>query len=155
MRVPYLMLTAAAGILAGGITAAPAQQSPDGPMMQQPNQQMRQQLRERMQERMQERAQGAQASPSQAESDNDHDGGPGRRHEGRGMGPPGMMGGGPGLRIIFSLMDPDADGTVSLDEFKAAQERIFKAMDANKDGVVSFEEMQDFIRGGRRPPPRP
>ena len=48
---------------------------------------------------------------------------------GRGtMGPPVMM------RIIFSLMDSDGDGTISLQEFQAAHERIFKGMDANKDG---------------------
>jgi hypothetical protein len=52
-----------------------------------------------------------------------------------------------GLRIIFSLMDADGDGTVSLQEFQAAQERIFRAMDADHDGTVSLEEMQDFMRG--------
>jgi hypothetical protein len=52
-------------------------------------------------------------------------------------------------RIIFSLMDADGDGKLSLQEFQAAHERIFKAMDANKDGFVTLEEMQDFIRGTR------
>jgi len=51
------------------------------------------------------------------------------------------------MRIIFSLMDADGDGTVSLQEFQAAHERIFKAMDADHDGTVSFEEMQAFMRG--------
>jgi Ca2+-binding EF-hand superfamily protein len=55
------------------------------------------------------------------------------------------------MRIIFSLMDADGDGTISLQEFQAAHERIFKAMDANKDGFVTLEEMQDFLRGGGRP----
>ena len=41
------------------------------------------------------------------------------------------------MRIIFALMDPDGDGTVSLEEFQAAHARIFKAMDADKDGTVS------------------
>ena len=50
-------------------------------------------------------------------------------------------------RIIFSLMDADGDGTVSLQEFQAAHERNFKAMDADHDGTVSFEEMQAFMRG--------
>ena len=63
----------------------------------------------------------------------------------------GMMGHGRGhgmvARIIFSLMDADGDGTVSLQEFQAAHERIFKAMDADHDGTVSFEEMQAFMRG--------
>ena len=61
---------------------------------------------------------------------------------GRGMmGPPIMM------RIIFSLMDSDGDGTISLQEFQAAHERIFKGMDANKDGRLTPEEMQAFMEG--------
>jgi Ca2+-binding EF-hand superfamily protein len=51
------------------------------------------------------------------------------------------------LRIVFALMDPDGDGTISLEEFQAAHERIFKAMDADKDGTVRQEEMLDFMRG--------
>ena len=43
----------------------------------------------------------------------------------------GMMGPLP-MRIIFALMDRDSDGTVSLEEFQAAHERIFKAMDPDK-----------------------
>jgi hypothetical protein len=53
------------------------------------------------------------------------------------------------MRIIFSLMDADGDGTISLQEFQAAHERIFKAMDADKDGTVTLEEMQNFMRGNR------
>jgi EF hand domain-containing protein len=51
------------------------------------------------------------------------------------------------MRMIFSLMDADGDGKLSLQEFQAAHERIFKAMDANKDGFVTLEEMQNFLRG--------
>jgi Ca2+-binding EF-hand superfamily protein len=58
------------------------------------------------------------------------------------MGPPPIM-----LRIIFALMDSDGDGTVSLQEFQAAHERIFKAMDSNKDGVLTPEEMLNFMHG--------
>jgi Ca2+-binding EF-hand superfamily protein len=59
------------------------------------------------------------------------------------------------MRIIFALMDSDGDGTISLQEFQAAHERIFKAMDTDKDGTVSFEEMQNFMQGTRRStPPR-
>jgi Ca2+-binding EF-hand superfamily protein len=54
-------------------------------------------------------------------------------------------------RVLFSLMDSDGDGSLSLNEFNAAHERIFKAMDANKDGVVTLEEMQQFMRGPGRP----
>ncbi|MDE1935375.1 EF-hand domain-containing protein [Bradyrhizobium sp.] len=64
------------------------------------------------------------------------------RMMGRGMmGPPFMM------RVIFALMDANSDGTVSLEEFQAAHERIFKAMDSNKDGKLTPEEMQAFIHG--------
>jgi Ca2+-binding EF-hand superfamily protein len=67
---------------------------------------------------------------------------------GRGMMGPMMM------RMIFSLMDADGDGKLSLQEFQAAHERIFKTMDANKDGFVTLEEMQNFIRGTSRPAPQ-
>jgi Ca2+-binding EF-hand superfamily protein len=42
------------------------------------------------------------------------------------------------MRIIFSLMDSDGDGTISLQEFQAAHERIFKAIDVNKDGRLTL-----------------
>jgi Ca2+-binding EF-hand superfamily protein len=62
------------------------------------------------------------------------------------MGQGGMMG--PFvMRIIFALMDSDGDGTISLQEFQAAHERIFKAMDKDRDGTVSFEEMLNFMQG--------
>ena len=51
------------------------------------------------------------------------------------------------MRMMFALMDADGDGTISLDEFKTAHERIFKAMDANKDGKLTPEEMLAFMRG--------
>jgi Ca2+-binding EF-hand superfamily protein len=44
-------------------------------------------------------------------------------------------------------MDSDGDGTVSLQEFQAAHERIFKAMDTDKDGTLTLEEIKDFMRG--------
>jgi uncharacterized protein YhfF len=51
------------------------------------------------------------------------------------------------MRMIFALMDRDGDGTISLEEFQAAHERIFKAMDSDKDGTVTQGEMLDFMRG--------
>ena len=56
------------------------------------------------------------------------------------MGPHPMM-----MRIIFALIDTDSDGTISLQEFQAAHERIFKAMDTNKDGKLTLEEMEAFF----------
>jgi hypothetical protein len=66
----------------------------------------------------------------------------------------GMMGGGSTgpsfmMRMMFALMDADGDGTISLQEFQAAHERIFRAMDSNKDGKLTPEEMQAFIHGTR------
>ena len=53
------------------------------------------------------------------------------------------------MRMMFALMDADGDGTISLQEFHAAHERIFKAMDTNKDGKLTMEEMQAFMHGSR------
>jgi Ca2+-binding EF-hand superfamily protein len=65
--------------------------------------------------------------------------------EGTGMGQEAMM------RMIFSLMDSDGDGTISLPEFQAAHERIFKGMDSNKDGRLTLEEIQGFMHGTGTP----
>ena len=77
------------------------------------------------------------------------------------MGRGGMMGGGMmgqggpfAMRIIFALMDSDSDGTVSLQEFQAAHEKIFKAMDVDKDGTLTLEEMQAFMRGTSKSTPK-
>ena len=172
MRNHVLVLTTCAVLLACGSAAsgqapsAPSpsvqqsptsQTTPGGPMMQQQDQTIRERLREQMQERTQRGG----------EEDGDQDGYhyrggmTGGGMMGRGMmgrsygfhdrdrrvmrsgmlGPPMMM------RMMFSLMDADGDGKLSLQEFQAAHERIFKAMDANKDGFVTLEEIQDFIRG--------
>jgi hypothetical protein len=37
---------------------------------------------------------------------------------------------------IAARAQEDSDGTVSLEEFQAAHERIFKAMDADNDGTL-------------------
>ena len=62
----------------------------------------------------------------------------------------GMMGqGGHGMamRIIFSLMDADGDGKLTLQEWQAAHERIFREMDTDHDGTVTLEEMEAFMHG--------
>jgi hypothetical protein len=151
MKSRVLAVTTSAVILACGAISGSAQQMPGGPMMQQPDQ------------------------PQSPQHDQDTAGRAGGGMMCGGMtGQGGMMGGGMGergmmphgmmghrgmmdplaMRIIFALMDSDGDGTVSLQEFQAAHEKIFKAMDANKDGVLSMEEVQAFMHGGRRPSPR-
>ena len=70
------------------------------------------------------------------------------------MGGGGMMGHGAAMRFIFALMDSDGDGTVSLQEFQAAQEKIFKAMDTDKDGTLTIEEIQAFMRGPGKSAPK-
>ena len=143
MEKHVLVLTTSAFILACGAITASAQQSPGSPMM-----------------------------PAQQEPSTDQDG--------HGMGEGGMMGCGMMgrgmmgqermmrrgmmghrgmmnpvmMRIIFSLMDSDGDGTLSLQEFQAAHERIFRAMDVNKDGHLTLEEMQAFMHGTRRSVPQ-
>ena len=126
MQKHVLILTTSAFVLACPI-AANAQQSPGGPMTQQPGQQQTQQ------------------QPTGQEDSSMM--GPGGMM-GRGMMAPPVM-----MRIIFSLMDSDGDGTISLQEFQAAHERIFKGMDANKDGRLTPEEMQAFMQGTRRAVP--
>ena len=121
MQKHVLMLTTSAFILAcGGVSVSAQQHIPGGPMMQQ------------------------QQQPTD--------------HEGHGvMGHGGMMGRGMRgprtpvvMRIIFSLVDSDGDGTISLPEFQAGHERIFRAMDRNKDGRLTQEEIQAFIQGTTR-----
>jgi EF hand len=150
MQKHVLVLTTSAFILACGPIVASAQQSPGVPMIQQPGQQQTQQ----------------QPTGQEDSSMMGHGGMMGRGMMGHGgmmgrgmMGPGGMMGRGimgPPImmRLIFSLMDSDGDGTISLQEFQAAHERIFKGMDANKDGRLTPEEMQAFMQGTRRAIPQ-
>jgi hypothetical protein len=134
--------TATALILSFGAVSASAQQSPGSPMMQQSEQQQTQR-------------EGA---------DQDEPGMMGRDVMGRGMMGRGMMGRGMMghrgmmapfvMRIIFALMDADGDGTISLQEWQAAHERLFKAMDTDHDGTVSLEEMEAFIHGSKKSTPQ-
>jgi hypothetical protein len=132
MQKRILMLATSALILACGTVAASAQQ---GPMMQQQPQAPQQQEQERQLRHL------------------DWLRGMGMMGRGGMMGPGGthsdMM-----MRMLFALMDGDGDGTVSLQEFQAAHERIFRAMDANKDGRLTLEEIEAFMQGTRAPGPR-
>jgi len=129
MQKHVLVLTTSTFILACGAIAASAQQ---GPMMQQQPQ-----------------------MPQQQEHHDWRGGtmGPGMMGRGGMMGP-GTMGSGMMMRMLFALMDSDGDGTISLQEFQAAHERIFKAMDANKDGRLTLDEIQSFMQGTRRSAPQ-
>lgn len=143
MRTHVLVLTTSMLILASAATSAIAQQGAGSPMMQHPSQEQTQQ---------QGSDQGSMAGQRGMM-------GPGMMGQGnmmsmmgpRGMGggmpaPMGMMGRSFMMRIMFILMDVDGDGTVSVQEFQAAHERIFKAMDTNRDGRITFEEIQSFIQ---------
>jgi hypothetical protein len=157
-----LVCTISSLILLPGITTVSAQQGPVNPTMQQPDQQRAQTHEHRYDE--EGRDTGTMGRDLSDEDDWGSMTGQGRR---MGMGH-GMMGHGgmmhrgmmgqrgvmPLMRIIFALMDADGDGTISLQEFQAAHEKIFKAMDVDKDGTVSFEEMMNFVHG-RKPPQRP
>ena len=146
MRKHVLLLTTTAAILACGAIAASAQ----APVAQAPATQQNPTTQpipggSMIQQRLQDHVQSGE------EEDSDQDGGM-MGMMGRGYGHHAHRGHGMvGMRIIFSLMDADGDGTVSLQEFQAAQERIFRAMDADHDGTVTLEEMQDFMRGVSRP----
>jgi hypothetical protein len=165
MQKHVLVLKTCAVVLACGTIAASAQQIPDVPTIQQQPRILQQRQEQERQLR------GIQTPRRTIEDDIEDDGGMmgwgyghGWRHRqdwGRGaMGPgimgrwgmmgPGSMGHGMMMRMLFAMMDSDGDGTVSLQEFQAAHERIFKAMDANKDGRLTVEEIQAFIHGARR-----
>jgi len=132
MQKHVLAITTFAFVLACGVITASAQQ---GPMMQQQPQQLQQQER------------GGTMGPGMM----------GMMGRGGMMGPGSMMGSrhpGMMMRMLFAPMDSDGDGTISLQEFQAAHERIFKAMDTNKDGRLTLDEIQAFMQGTRRSAPQ-
>ena len=182
MQKHVLLLTTSAVMLAWGIIAASAQaMTPGGAMTPQEPQTLQQQLERQLQGVQTQRR---NAEDDRDQDDYTHDGGmmgwgygPDWRRQGgwrrgfmghgmmgHGMMGPGMMsqgGRGPGgmgpgmmMRMLFILVDTDGDGTISLQEFQAAHERIFKAMDANKDGRLTLEEIQAFMQGTRRSVPQ-
>ena len=144
MRKHVLALTgSAAFILACGATAASAQQSPGSPMIAPPHQQQTQQQPT------------DQKNPGTEQGIMLHHDMMGQGGMvGHGMMVQGGMMGPIMMRMIFALIDSDGDGTISLQEFQAAHERIFKAMDANKDGRLTQEELRAFMQGTRRSVPR-
>jgi hypothetical protein len=144
MTKHVLMLVTSAFVLTSGAVAATAQQNSNTPMMQQPKQ--------------------AQEGDPADESGSGMMGHGMMAHEGvmrhcMGMMRHGMMGQGAmmgafPMRIIFALMDSDGDGTISLEEFQAAHQRIFKAMDTDKDGTLTLEEMRGFMLGTAKSAPQ-
>ena len=148
MRKHVLVLTTAAAILGYGAIAASAQ----APGAQTPSTQQSPTPQVTPSGSMQQQDQTQLQRRAQIEQDGDqfryHRGMMGGAMMGHGMMGQGYGRGSPvAMRIIFSLMDANGDGKLSLEEFQAAHERIFKAMDADHDGTVTFEEMQAFIRG--------
>jgi hypothetical protein len=135
MENRVLVFTTAACMLACSTMYASAQQSPGSPMRTQPDQHQMQ-----------------QPSTQEAPGMMGQSGMMGRGMMGHGDMQQGMMSS-VMMRMIFSLMDGDGDGSISLQEFQAAHERIFRAMDSNKDGRLTMEEMQVFMHGSR-PVPR-
>ena len=91
--------------------------------------------------------------PQMSQQEQPHHPGMGMMRRGGMMEPSGMHSG-MMMRMLFAMMDSDGDGTVSLQEFQTAHERIFRAMDANKDGKLTLEEIQGFMRGAGTGAPR-
>jgi hypothetical protein len=146
MQKCVLMLTTSAFILAYGVIAATAQQ---GPVTGQPPQTSPQQQQEH--EGHHDSRRGVVGSGMMGPGGMMGQGG--MMGHGAMMGPR-TMGSGMMMRMLFAVMDADGDGTLSLQEFQTAHERIFKAMDANKDGRLTLEEMQAFVQGARRSAPQ-
>src|SRR5262245_20270140 len=148
MQKLVLVLTTSAFILASGTITARTQQSPGGLIMPRPAQPPTTQQPTNPQAPGMMGQSGLMGPGMMGQSGVM---GPGMMGQGDmtvgGMMGHGMMGRGMMMRVMFSLMDGDGDGTISLQEFQAAHERIFRAMDANKDGRLTPEEMRAFVLG--------
>jgi len=64
-----------------------------------------------------------------------------------GMGSPAMM------AVVFILADTNGNGTLSLEEVLAVEERFFRHIDADRDGEMTRDELRGFMRmmAGRGP----
>ncbi|MFL5255088.1 MAG: EF-hand domain-containing protein [Rhodopila sp.] len=51
----------------------------------------------------------------------------------------------PPLKPPLSALDPDKDGTVSLDEAKAAADKKFDALDTDHEGTLSLKETKGIF----------
>ena len=47
----------------------------------------------------------------------------------------------------FQRLDSDANGQITLDEYKAPLDKLVAELDSNKDGVISGDEMRPRMRG--------
>ena len=47
----------------------------------------------------------------------------------------------------FQRLDRDANGQITLDEYKAPLDKLVAELDSNKDGVISSDEMRPRMRG--------
>lgn len=81
--------------------------------------------------------------------------GPGMRNDrggmpmrGKGM-HTGMMMHGPGMRLMFAIVDADGDGALSLQEVNDFHARIFNAFDGNDDGSIDMSEIREFFGSDR------
>jgi EF hand len=153
MQKHVLMLTTSAFILACGAIAASAQQNLGGPMVQRQPEPDQQQTQRQPTDHEDPGMTGQGGMMGHGMMGQGGMMGRGMMGQGGMMGP-GSMGHGMMMRMLFAMMDSDGDGTISLQEFQAAHERIFKAMDSNKDGRLTLEEIQAFMQGTRRSVPR-